>query len=107
MSQPGIHLIFISNMHIYWCETFNVRLYNLLNSWTKDRITLDDITLNVSGDKLLMVVGAVGSGKSSFLHSLIAELSVSRGQITVSGTTSYASQEPWVKMRIKNVLKNI
>ncbi|XP_035703251.1 multidrug resistance-associated protein 4 isoform X2 [Folsomia candida] len=73
-----------------------IRFENVTASWTKDRITLDDITLNVSGDKLLMVVGAVGSGKSSFLHSLIAELSVSRGQITVSGTTSYASQEPWI-----------
>lgn len=43
-----------------------------------------------------MVVGAVGSGKSTLLHMILRELPCSSGRVEVSGTVSYASQDPWL-----------
>ena len=46
------------------------------------------------------VVGKVGSGKSSLLNALLAEMEREGGQIRVGGLEegfAYASQEPWVQ----------
>ena len=45
---------------------------------------------------MIMVVGSVGSGKSSFLNLLLAEIPITHGKCKIYGSTSYASQEPWV-----------
>lgn len=43
-----------------------------------------------------MIVGAVGSGKSTLLHMILRELPCSSGHVEVTGTVSYASQDPWL-----------
>ncbi|XP_056639846.1 ATP-binding cassette sub-family C member 4-like isoform X1 [Diorhabda sublineata] len=58
--------------------------------------TLCDITLELSPGTLCCVVGSVGSGKSSLLHMLLGELPIKSGKVKISGTISYASQEPWL-----------
>lgn len=68
--------------------------------------------LNVSIDfkrgKLIGIIGSVGSGKSSLLQALLRELPVQTGSISVSGSISYASQEPWLFSGTvrKNILFN-
>ncbi|CAG7835020.1 unnamed protein product, partial [Allacma fusca] len=74
----------------------SVALINTYASWTKEAVTLEDVTLNLRGEKLVMVIGPVGSGKTSFLHALISELPISKGKCVVTGRTSYAAQEPWI-----------
>lgn len=45
---------------------------------------------------LCAIVGQVGSGKSTLLNVILGELDLDQGSITINGTISFASQEPWV-----------
>lgn len=58
--------------------------------------TLYDISVDFKRGKLIGIVGPVGSGKSSILQVLLRELPIDTGTINVSGTISYAGQEPWL-----------
>ncbi|CAG2164889.1 unnamed protein product, partial [Oppiella nova] len=58
--------------------------------------TLDNISAHLKPGDLLAVIGTVGSGKSSFLMTLLRELPVLNGGIHVTGTVGYASQEAWI-----------
>lgn len=42
------------------------------------------------------IIGDVGAGKSVLLKTILGDLSVESGRLTVSGSLSYASQEPWL-----------
>ncbi|XP_054158234.1 ATP-binding cassette sub-family C member 4-like, partial [Oppia nitens] len=57
--------------------------------------TIRDITVSLAPGELLAVIGAIGSGKSSFLMSLLNEIEVTSGRIAVKGSVAYASQESW------------
>ncbi|XP_067135105.1 ATP-binding cassette sub-family C member 4-like [Centruroides vittatus] len=58
--------------------------------------TLNEISLNVQPGELLTVIGPVGSGKTSLLMSILGEIPISSGKVTVKGKIAYASQEAWV-----------
>jgi len=57
---------------------------------------LRDLSFQVKARELILVVGRVGSGKSSVLMSILGELPVSSGRLEVNGRVSYASQEAWI-----------
>ncbi|CAG2107276.1 unnamed protein product [Medioppia subpectinata] len=64
-------------------------------SWALDQHsepTLHDISFSVSAGQLIAIVGAVGSGKSSLLLSVLTEMPVLSGNLKVRGKISYASQ---------------
>lgn len=58
--------------------------------------TLNGVNIRIPSGKLIGVVGAVGAGKTSLLQVLLHELPLESGSISINGTISYASQEPWV-----------
>ncbi|KAG7396733.1 hypothetical protein PHYBOEH_001857 [Phytophthora boehmeriae] len=58
---------------------------------------LKGIDLEIEAGSLVMIVGAVGSGKSSFLHALLGEMVLQSGGCEVHGAISYVSQEPWIR----------
>ncbi|XP_067135106.1 ATP-binding cassette sub-family C member 4-like [Centruroides vittatus] len=68
---------------------------NVTAVWKKEP-TLNEITLNVQPGELLTVIGPVGSGKTSLLMSILGEIPISSGKVTVKGKIAYASQEAWV-----------
>ncbi|CAG2180046.1 unnamed protein product, partial [Oppiella nova] len=70
---------------------------NLSAKWDidSDIITLQNISCSLQTGELLAVVGPVGSGKSSFLMSLMNEIEVTTGAVQVEGTIAYAPQESW------------
>lgn len=71
---------------------------NATAKWTESCVdnTLTNITLNITPGQLLAVIGPVGSGKTSLLHTVLKELPLIDGAIEVNGEISYASQEPWL-----------
>lgn len=58
--------------------------------------TLEDINLQLGRRKLVAVIGPVGAGKSSLIQAVLGELPAESGQLRVSGSYSYAAQEPWL-----------
>ncbi|KAG9509318.1 Multidrug resistance-associated protein 4, partial [Fragariocoptes setiger] len=59
-------------------------------------LSLSGLNFTVRPGELLVIVGRVGSGKSSILMSLMGELPIVSGDLSVDGRISYASQEPWI-----------
>lgn len=57
---------------------------------------LRNLTYQVKAGELMIIVGRVGSGKSSVLMSILGELPLAAGRMQIRGRLSYASQEPWI-----------
>lgn len=68
---------------------------NELNTFDKSP-TLRNINIDFPKGKLIGVIGSVGAGKTSFLQTLLRELPLESGVMSINGSISYASQEPWV-----------
>ncbi|XP_015109904.1 multidrug resistance-associated protein 4 [Diachasma alloeum] len=79
-------------------ETTSIKMKEVTASWNEDSIvnTLHNINVTVTCGTLTAVVGPVGSGKSSLLQLILGELHASHGHVSVGGSVSYASQEPWL-----------
>ncbi|CAI5456632.1 unnamed protein product [Caenorhabditis angaria] len=76
-------------------------------SWdTKAPRTLHDIDVKIATNQLISIVGSVGSGKSSFLLSILGEMEKSGGYVGIRGTCAYLSQQPWILNQTlrKNIL---
>ncbi|XP_023210595.1 multidrug resistance-associated protein 4-like, partial [Centruroides sculpturatus] len=74
-----------------------IRMDTVTAAWKKGtEPTLNRISLNMQPGELLLVVGHVGSGKTSLLMSLLGEIPITSGEVSVKGKISYASQEAWV-----------
>ncbi|SPQ98048.1 unnamed protein product (mitochondrion) [Plasmodiophora brassicae] len=56
-----------------------------------------DINLHVPVGKLVCVVGPVGSGKTSLLSAMVAEMSHESGSIEFNGSVGYCPQQAWIQ----------
>lgn len=68
-------------------------------SWNRHDETknvLKDITFSASKGDLSCIVGRVGSGKSSFLQSILGDLYKVKGNVTVHGKVAYVAQQTWI-----------
>ncbi|XP_063359524.1 ATP-binding cassette sub-family C member Sur [Cydia amplana] len=76
-----------------------IRFRNAGFSWgPKNDIALEVDYLDIPTGKLIMVVGASGSGKTSFLSCILGEMYFDRGEVCRSGNCStwFAGQPPWL-----------
>ncbi|KAJ3258831.1 hypothetical protein HK103_003213 [Boothiomyces macroporosus] len=69
---------------------------------------LSNINLNIKPGSVVGVVGAVGAGKSTLLSSIIGEVKIESGSLSVNGTVAYCNQQPWILTGSveKNILFN-
>jgi len=58
---------------------------------------ISDINLSISKGKLVAIVGAVGSGKSSLLSAIVGEMKRISGDVIVSGSVGYCPQQAWIQ----------
>ncbi|OMJ92976.1 hypothetical protein SteCoe_4199 [Stentor coeruleus] len=59
-------------------------------------VVLKDISIKVSKGELVIVIGQVGSGKSSLFLALLSELVQLSGHIKISGSIAFSSEDPWI-----------
>ncbi|CAG9858693.1 unnamed protein product [Phyllotreta striolata] len=85
-----------SAKHIENIQNKGIILKGINASWSDDRRALKDIFLQIPPGSLCIVIGSVGSGKSSLLQVLLGELAPTSGRIQVGGEISYCSQQPWL-----------
>ncbi|EHK26736.1 uncharacterized protein TRIVIDRAFT_34120 [Trichoderma virens Gv29-8] len=52
--------------------------------------------LDIPSRKLTIVVGPTGSGKSTFLRSILGDMTKTSGSCNVHGSVSYSAQDAWV-----------
>ncbi|KAH7302237.1 hypothetical protein KP509_23G061900 [Ceratopteris richardii] len=71
---------------------------NLLSTIDTDSFKpiLKDINLTVRRGQIVGITGAIGSGKSSLLLSLIGETNCLEGACMVERPVAYAPQQPWI-----------
>lgn len=58
---------------------------------------LTRVDLKIKPGELVMIVGSVGSGKSSLLSGLLGEMRLISGSMNVAGRLAYVSQEAWIR----------
>lgn len=58
---------------------------------------LSDINLTITPGSLTVIVGTVGSGKSSLMNAILGEMLQTRGERDVRGEFAYSSQQPWIQ----------
>ena len=58
---------------------------------------LTDVNLRIAKGSLTVIVGAVGSGKSSLLMGLLGEIKRVRGSVRISGSVGYCQQQTWMQ----------
>lgn len=62
----------------------------------RQTVVLKDVSLEIQPGELVMIAGAVGSGKSSLLASLAGARPALSGRCAVSGRRAYVSQKPFL-----------
>ena len=93
-------------------EKLNLQLKGVFSSWNRylssekstdqfllsdpGTFSLKDINLFLFPGQLCAVIGPVGSGKSTFLSTIIRECNIFEGSIHKTGRVCYLSQEPWI-----------
>ena len=64
-----------------------------------DRFTFEDLNFRAERGKLTVIIGKIGSGKSSILYSLLGEMRVAdfnKTKVHLNGSVSYLGQNPWI-----------
>ncbi|KAN0055185.1 hypothetical protein ACTA71_008282 [Dictyostelium dimigraforme] len=68
-------------------------------TWNKekeDSFGLKNINFQATGTSLTMVVGSVGSGKSTLVQAMLGELESISGEIGIKGSIAYVPQQAWI-----------
>lgn len=75
-----------------------IRICDGTFTWDRheNRTALQGINFSASKGELSCIVGRVGSGKSSFLQSILGDLYKVTGEVTVHGSIAYVAQQAWV-----------
>uniref|UniRef100_A0A671YF42 ATP-binding cassette, sub-family C (CFTR/MRP), member 2 n=1 Tax=Sparus aurata TaxID=8175 RepID=A0A671YF42_SPAAU len=62
-------------------------------AWERDA----DLSLDIKPGRLVAVVGAVGSGKSSLMSALLGEMHCTKGFINIQGSLAFVPQQAWIQ----------
>ena len=57
---------------------------------------ISEVNFSLHNSELLVVIGQVGSGKSSLLATMMKECELREGELHVNGELAYVEQEPFI-----------
>lgn len=80
MLMEGNHVVRLENVSVY-----HTRKPNSSKAKNRGELVLSDVNLSLGEGELLYFIGRVGSGKSSLLKTLYAEIPLLEGQGTIVG----------------------
>ncbi|MEQ2257992.1 hypothetical protein XENORESO_000217, partial [Xenotaenia resolanae] len=67
-------------------------------AWEKDsQPLLKNVSLDIKAGRLVAVVGAVGSGKSSLMSALLGEMYSPKGFVNIQGSLAFVPQQAWIQ----------
>uniref|UniRef100_A0A672LTP6 ABC-type glutathione-S-conjugate transporter n=1 Tax=Sinocyclocheilus grahami TaxID=75366 RepID=A0A672LTP6_SINGR len=67
-------------------------------AWERDtEPVLKNVSLDIKPGRLVAVVGAVGSGKTSLISALLGELHSLKGCINIKGSVAFVPQQAWIQ----------
>lgn len=69
---------------------------NVTAMWDNSQCGIEDVSFEIKENQFCAIIGPVGSGKSTILHTILNELEIDNGELTVNGVVSYSAQEPWL-----------
>lgn len=79
-------------------SSIHISISNATFSWDlESHPVLSNLNLNVKKGSLVAIIGRVGSGKSSFLSSIVGDMYCTKGDLKVHGSLAYVSQEAWIQ----------
>ncbi|XP_068578796.1 ATP-binding cassette sub-family C member 2 [Cebidichthys violaceus] len=58
---------------------------------------LKNVSMDIKPGRLVAVVGAVGSGKSSLMSALLGEMYSTKGFINIQGSLAFVPQQAWIQ----------
>ncbi|XP_039995158.1 canalicular multispecific organic anion transporter 1 [Xiphias gladius] len=58
---------------------------------------LKNVSFDINPGRLVAVVGAVGSGKSSLMSALLGEMHCTKGFINIRGSLAFVPQQAWIQ----------
>ena len=71
---------------------------NATFEWSKaENPVFNNISLQIEKNKLVAIVGQVGSGKSSLLSALLGDLEKMKGNVNINGSVAYVPQQAWIQ----------
>jgi ABC-type glutathione transport system ATPase component len=75
---------------------------NTENKARKDEevFVVTNVDLIIPRGRLVAIVGAVGSGKSSLLQGLIGEMKKTAGSVVFGGSVAYCPQTAWIQVSV-------
>ncbi|KAH8827646.1 multidrug resistance-associated ABC transporter [Flagelloscypha sp. PMI_526] len=77
-------------------DTANEKLSLSLKS-EEEPFGLRDLTLSIPHGSFHVIVGTIGSGKSSILEALVGEMRKTEGQVKFGGNIAYVPQVAWIR----------
>ncbi|XP_057704162.1 canalicular multispecific organic anion transporter 1 [Corythoichthys intestinalis] len=67
-------------------------------SWEKEgELHLKNVNLDIKPGRLVAVVGAVGSGKSSLMSAILGEMHSTKGFVNIKGSLAFVPQQAWIQ----------
>uniref|UniRef100_A0A8C2Z5V6 ATP-binding cassette, sub-family C (CFTR/MRP), member 2 n=1 Tax=Cyclopterus lumpus TaxID=8103 RepID=A0A8C2Z5V6_CYCLU len=67
-------------------------------AWEREaKPLLKNVSLDIKPGRLVAVVGAVGSGKSSLMSALLGEMYSTKGFINIQGSLAFVPQQAWIQ----------
>ncbi|KAF5303202.1 hypothetical protein FQA39_LY10115 [Lamprigera yunnana] len=84
-----------NNDHSTINEVGNIFIKNVFVETSKNMKILENLNFSIT-QKLTLVMGPTGAGKSILLKLLLGDTLNTTGDVNVCGKVSYASQEPWL-----------